>query len=73
MAVIGAALGVLAAIRAPGWVPAAVLVPIAAVLTSTIVNRPWTAARSTSAGRTVISLGQQLGGGDRRVGAPGRS
>lgn len=40
MAVVGAALGVLAAIQAPGWVPAAVLIPIAAVLTSTIVKRP---------------------------------
>jgi uncharacterized membrane protein YoaK (UPF0700 family) len=32
MAVIGAALGALAAIQAPRWIPAAILIPIAAVL-----------------------------------------
>jgi uncharacterized membrane protein YoaK (UPF0700 family) len=36
MAVTGAALGTLAALRAPGWVPAAVLVPIAGVLAGSL-------------------------------------
>jgi hypothetical protein len=37
-AVIGAGLGVLAATRAPGWVPAAVLVPIAATLAGAVLT-----------------------------------
>ena len=39
MAVIGAALGVLATTRSPRWVPAAVLIPIAAVLARAIRTR----------------------------------
>lgn len=38
MAVIGAALGVLATTRSPHWVPAAVLIPIGAVLAVAIVT-----------------------------------
>ncbi len=36
----GAALGTLAALNAPGWVPAAVLIPIAVVLTGSLWRRP---------------------------------
>jgi uncharacterized membrane protein YoaK (UPF0700 family) len=47
MAVIGAALGVLTAIRSPLWVPAAVLFPLGAVLASAL-----SAARVASTDRT---------------------
>ena len=40
-AVAGAALGSLAALNAPDWVPAAVLIPIAVVLTGSLWRRPW--------------------------------
>lgn len=40
-AVAGAALGTLAALNAPDWVPAAVLIPIAVVLTGALARRPW--------------------------------
>ena len=39
-AVAGAALGTLAALNAPDWVPAAVLIPIAVVLTGSLWRRP---------------------------------
>ena len=42
MAVTGAAVGALLATRSPRWVPAAVLIPIAAVLARTL----WTASRT---------------------------
>jgi hypothetical protein len=44
-AVTGAGLGTLAALSAPGWVPAAVLIPIAVVLTGSLWRRPWPRAR----------------------------
>ena len=44
-AVGGAALGTLAALNAPDWVPAAVLVPIAVVLTGSLWRRRWRRAR----------------------------
>ena len=44
-AVTGATLGTLAALNAPGWVPAAVLIPIAVVLTGSLWRRPWPRAR----------------------------
>jgi len=40
-AVAGAALGTLAALNAPAWVPAAVLIPIAVVLAGSLARRPW--------------------------------
>jgi uncharacterized membrane protein YoaK (UPF0700 family) len=40
-AVAGAAVGTLAALRAPAWVPAAVIIPIAAVLAGSLARRPW--------------------------------
>jgi uncharacterized membrane protein YoaK (UPF0700 family) len=44
-AVAGAALGTLAALYAAGWVPAAVLIPIAVVLTGSLWRRPWPRSR----------------------------
>jgi uncharacterized membrane protein YoaK (UPF0700 family) len=44
-AVGGACLGTLAALNAPDWVPAAVLIPIAVVLTGSLPQRPWPRAR----------------------------
>jgi hypothetical protein len=44
-AVAGAALGTLTAVNAPGWVPAAVLIPIAVVLTGSLWRRRWRRAR----------------------------
>jgi uncharacterized membrane protein YoaK (UPF0700 family) len=44
-AVAGATLGTLAALNAPGWVPAAVLIPIAVVLTGSLWRRPWPRAQ----------------------------
>ena len=44
-AVAGAALGTLAALYAEGWVPAAVLIPIAVVLTGSLWRRPWPRSR----------------------------
>lgn len=43
-AVAGAALGTLAALNAPGWVPAAVLIPIAVVLAGALARR-WPPTR----------------------------
>ena len=44
-AVAGATIGTVAALNAPGWVPAAVLIPIAAVLTGSLWRRPWPRSR----------------------------
>jgi uncharacterized membrane protein YoaK (UPF0700 family) len=44
-AVAGAALGTLAALKAPDWVPAAVLIPVAVVLAGSLWRRPWARAR----------------------------
>jgi uncharacterized membrane protein YoaK (UPF0700 family) len=44
-AVAGAALGTLAALNAPDWVPAAVLIPIAVVLAGSLARRPRPRAR----------------------------